>query len=325
MIKKLKSFLKYTTIGIVVFVVVLVIVVAKFLFNNDAPIVSGDIEFGIKYKGGLELDVYRPTKMLSETSPVIFFIHGGAWIGGSKASVNYNRVNGAMNTLRDNGFTVISPNYSLAGNEHSVFPQCIEDVYDAIDWAKRNASVYSLDTTNIGLLGESAGAHIAMMIAFPDTTLHPKKYPKTKFNYLVDIYGPNNLTEIYQGNVMARIDASVKKVSKVFGSTFNIKEYVFGFDPTKDSVRAFELLHRFSPIHLVSKNKFPVLIIHGNADQVVPVEQSIFLKSKLDELAIPNEMHLLDSVDHNFRKATPEQKDSIQVWIADFVLKAGKN
>ncbi|MEJ0031628.1 MAG: alpha/beta hydrolase [Bacteroidota bacterium] len=111
---------------------------------------------------------------------MIFFIHGGAWIGGTKGSVNFNRVNGAVNKLREHGYTVISPNYSLAGKERSVFPECILDVYDAIDWTKDNASRYDLDTTHVGLMGESAGAHIAMMIAFPDSTLLPSKYKKNK-------------------------------------------------------------------------------------------------------------------------------------------------
>lgn len=323
--RRLKSFLKYTVIGFVVPLLAFTLFMVSFLFGNDAPIISGKTEAGVVYKNELKLDLYRPTKNVFEASPVVLYIHGGAWIAGTKGSVNFNRVNGAINTLRDKGYTIISPDYSLAGEGRSVFPECILDVYDAIQWTKANASVYDLDTTNIGLMGESAGAHIAMMIAFPDTTLQRTKYEKTSFSYLVDIYGPNDLTDLYRGESVEKIDASIRKVSKVFGSTFNIKEYVFGFDPAKDSARAYELLYRFSPMNILTWKKFPVLIIHGKGDQVVPVEQSIKLKTKLDELGIPNEIHLLDSVDHNFRKATEQQKDSIQTWISDFVGRSYRN
>ncbi|MEI9917435.1 MAG: prolyl oligopeptidase family serine peptidase [Bacteroidota bacterium] len=112
----------------------------------------------------------------------------------------------------------------------------------------------------------------------------------------------------------------MKKVSRIFGSEFNIKEYVFGFDPAKDSVRANELMKAYSPINVLAKNEMPVLIIHGTSDQIVPVEQSIILKQKLDSLGIPNEIHLMDSVDHNFRKATRGQKDTMQAWVSDFVV-----
>lgn len=318
--RKLSAVFKYTFIVLFVLVLVLVGVTTNFIFSRRAPIISGTVNYGIEYKNELKLDLYRPTKNMFDASPVVFYIHGGAWIRGTKAAINFDRFNGAVNTLRDKGYTIVSPDYSLAGDGKSVFPQCILDVYDAVDWTKKNASLYGLDTTNFGILGESAGAHIAMMIAFPEVPLQPEKYKKTKFNYLIDVYGPSDLTNIYHGRALERIEASVKKVSKIFGSEFNIKEYVFGFDPSQDSVRANELLRIYSPINILGRTEIPVLIIHGKNDQVVPVEQSMILKQKLDSLGVPTEMHLLDSVDHNFIRASREQKDSMQMWISDFVV-----
>ena len=319
--RKVIAILKYTSITLMVVLLILVVITTNFLFKSKAPIIEGSVEYGIRYKNELELDLYRPTKNVFNTSPVVFFIHGGAWIRGTKAAINFNRFNGAVNTLRENGYTIICLDYSPAGKSKSVFPECILDVYEAIEWTKQNASLYDLDTTNLGILGESAGAHIAMMIAFSETTLQPEKYKKTKFNYLIDVYGPNDLTDIYHGQAVEKIDASIKKVSKIFGSEFNIKEYVFGFDPSKDSVRANELLTRYSPINFVQENKTPILIIHGKKDQIVPVEQSLILNSKLDSLKIPNEMYLMDGVDHNFLHANREQKDSTQKLISDFVVR----
>ena len=316
--------LKYTSIGIIAVLFILAVVTTNFLFKNKAPVISGDVEYSIQYKNELKLDLYRPTKSVFNTSPVVFFIHGGAWIGGTKTAINFNRFNGAVNTLREKGYTIICPDYSLAGEGKNVLPESVLDVYEAIDWTKKNASRYGLDTTNLGILGESAGAHIAMMIAFSGTTLEPEKYKKTKLNYVIDIYGPNDLTDIYHGQTVEKIDASIKKISKIFGSEFNIKEYVFGFDPSKDSVRASELLYRFSPINIVKENTTPILIIHGKADQIVPVEQSMILKSKLDSLKIPNQMHLIDGVDHLFRNANREQKDSTQAWISEFIIRCYK-
>jgi acetyl esterase/lipase len=319
--RRLRTIFKYTFIGLFVVLVILVMITTNFIFRRKAPIISGTVEYGVEYKNGLNLDVYRPTKNVFKASPVVFYIHGGAWIRGTKSAINFDRFNGAINTLREEGYTIICPDYSLAGKGKSVFPQCILDIYDAIDWAKKNAPVYDLDTANFGILGESAGAHIAMMIVFSETPLNADKHEKTKFNYLIDVYGPNNLTDIYHGQALERIEASMKKVSKIFGSEFNIKEYVFGFDPSKDSLRAKELLYKYSPINTLSENETPVLIIHGKKDQVVPAEQSLILKQKLDSLGIPNEMHLLDSVDHNFINATGKQKASLQKWVSDFVLK----
>jgi acetyl esterase/lipase len=321
MMKRLRVIFKYTFVGIILALLVLVVIATNFIFRRKAPIIAGTVDYGIEYKNELKLDLYRPTKNVFSNSPVVFYIHGGAWIRGTKAAINFDRFNGAINILRENGYAIVCPDYSLAGKGKSVFPQCILDVYDAVDWVKRNASVYGLDTANMGMLGESAGAHIAMMVAFSETPLQPDKHKKTKFNYLIDVYGPNDLTDIYHGRALERIEASVKKVSGVFGSEFNIKEYVFGFDPSKDSVRAYALLNTYSPINILDKSGLPILIIHGRKDQIVPVEQSIVLKVKLDSLGVPNEMHLLDGVDHNFIKANRQQRDSMQLWVSDFVVR----
>lgn len=319
--RRLIKFLKYFSVGIIVITLLIVLFVVSFFVKNKAPFIEGNVEYGISYRDELKVDIYQPTKAVYDASPVVFFIHGGAWIRGTKASINFNRFNGAVNILREKGYTIICPDYTPAGNGKSVFPQCILDIYDAIEWTKQHASTYKLDTTNMGLLGESAGAHIAMMIAFSETPLSPDTYHKSHFNYLVDVYGPNDLTDIYHGYAVETLDASLRKVSHLFGSEFNIKEYVFGFDPAKDSVRATELLNSYSPIKIVHQNKTPVLIIHGKNDRIVPLRQSLILKTKLDSLAIPNDMHLLDGVDHNFLYATTGQKDSTQTWISDFVLR----
>jgi dipeptidyl aminopeptidase/acylaminoacyl peptidase len=62
-----------------------------------------------------------------------------------------------------------------------------------------------------------------------------------------------------------------------------------------------------------------MLIIHGDSDRIVPVEQSTSLHAKLDSLAIENEIHLVKGVDHAFGKATSEQKSEVQKWIVEFI------
>lgn len=319
--RRLIKFLKYLSVGALAVALLVTLFVVGFIYKNKAPIIEGHVEYGIRYRDELKLDIYQPTKERFDASPIVFFIHGGAWIRGTKASINFNRFNGAVNILRDKGYTIICPDYTPAGNGRSVFPQCILDIYDAIEWTKQHASTYKLDTTNMGLLGESAGAHIAMMIAFAEKSILPDTYTKDRFNYLIDVYGPNDLTDIYHGYAVETLDASLRKVSHLFGSEFNIKEYVFGFDPAKDSVRAGQLLNTYSPINIVYQNKTPVLIIHGKSDRIVPLKQSLILKGKLDSLNVTNEMHLLNGVDHNFLHATAAQMDSTQGWISDFVIR----
>src|SRR5687767_8410579 len=97
--RRRRAIFQYTFIGLIVVLLVLVAVTTNFIFSRKAPIISGTVDYGIEYKEGLKLDLYRPTKNVFNTSPVVFYIHGGAWIRGTKAAINFDRFNGAVNTL----------------------------------------------------------------------------------------------------------------------------------------------------------------------------------------------------------------------------------
>ena len=323
--KKIKSFIKYTSLTIITLFFIATTSIIIYFFYTKAPITNGKVSYNITYKQNLKLDLYAPTKKVFEKSPVIFYIHGGAWIIGDKFTINSNRFNGAIESLREKGYTIISPNYTLGKKGKSPFPDCITDIYDAVNWAKKNAQQYNLDTENIGLLGESAGAQIAMMIAFSDHHFENQKQDQTTFNYLIDVYGPSDLSSMYIGPEIKNLNNRLNKFLNLTGKTINIEEYVFGFNPKKDTRRAKNILEHYSPIRLLSKKSFPTLIIHGKEDQIVSVQQSLKLNSKMDSLGMVNEMHLIEGMDHSFRKATQMQKDKIQVIITDFVIRSYKH
>lgn len=319
--RKLKSIIKYMGITIATLLLLVTVFVTGYFYTTNAPLTNGKVSCNIGYKENLKLDLYAPTKNIFDKSPVIFYVHGGAWIIGSKFTINSNRFNGAIHNLREHGYTIICPNYTLGKKGKSPFPDCIVDVFDAVDWAKKNAALYNLDTQNIGLLGESAGAQIAMMIAFSDHHLKNKKNNETTFSYLIDVYGPSDLASMYEGPEIKNLNNRLNKFLNLAGKEINIEEYVFGFNPAQDKSRAKNVLENYSPIKFISKRNFPTLIIHGKEDQIVSVKQSETLNSKMDSLGLNNEIHLFDGMDHSLRKATQYQKDSIQLLITDFVLK----
>lgn len=306
--------------GLLLLIIVPIIWLVYSLFKNKAPITQGSFEYDISYKDGKALDIYYPTKKVFDEAPIVFFVHGGAWIGGSKEAVNFNRFIGAFNKLRASGYAIVSPNYSLARGGKSPFPSCIIDAYDALEWVKLHADSLSLDVDKIGLMGESAGAHISMMMAFSNPGVVGLEYKKTKFNYLIDVYGPNDMNALYHGALMDSINIYIEDLPANLQECLNIPSKLFGFDPTTDTVRTKSFADKFSPILYVYKDVPRVLIIHGKADQVVNVSHSIKLKAKLDTLHINNEFHLLDGVNHAFGDATKEQRSNVQDWIYEFII-----
>lgn len=323
--KKIPRFIKISLVVLLI-VALAVIGTLKFLFvKTEAPLLYGTVDREIPYNNEFSLDVYYPTQRLLEPSPVVVFLHGGAWIMGSKTSVNFNRFNGAVNTLRNQGFTIISPDYTLARNGTSPFPQCIRDAFQVLNWMHQNAETYGLDTGHYGLLGESAGAHIALMVANANPARFNAPNLKVPPQYVVDAYGPTDLAALSRAPVADSLLALLEKFPDPIAQRFNIEQLLIGFNPTSDPERAQQLKRRFSPIEYLSSSSPPTLVIHGTDDRVVPADQSRALLRKLDELNVYNKAHFLQGVDHSFRKATDAQQDSVQHWVARFIYDQYRN
>ena len=318
----MKSNIKKLLFLIITIVLLFIGSIAYFFISNDAPVLHGKIIFHKKYKDNLRLDIYLPTKSVYKKSPVVIFIHGGAWITGRKEGINLNRLNIAINKLRANGYTIISPEYTLARKSKAPFPNCIMDAFDAVKWIEENADEYNIDIDNIGLMGESAGAHIAMMVAFSKGNgFLGKNNHKFKFNYVVDIYGPTELKSLYYSESIDTILTTLNKLPERLSNQLDISKYIFGFDPKTDSIKSNEYMLAYSPINYLDKDAPPTLIIHGKNDRIVPINQSNILKSKLDSLLIENEYYEIDNVDHAFFGIKKEQKKKIQHQIVEFIHK----
>lgn len=315
----LKGFLKKSGVAIILFFLLIGAWIAYFLLTTEPPITQGEVLYSLEYKNGQTLDIYQPTKQVYDKTPVVFFIHGGAWIGGRKESINMTRFSGAVNMLRESGYAIISPEYTLAEEGKSPFPDCINDVTDAVEWARINAEIYNFDVNNFGIFGESAGGHIAMMNAFPDSVSYSERYQKADFTYVVDVYGPTQLEGIYHSKLADSLDVILTKLPETISTKFNVANYLFGFDPKTDTTRANTIMEMYSPVNYIGKNEPPVLIIHGTVDIVVPFEQSLTLIEKLGSMNIKTEFHSLENVNHGFIGISDGQLQNVQNWVVDFV------
>lgn len=318
-----KKIIKY---GLLVVSVLPIIFFIVFLFKTDAPLTNGEVEFHIPYKQAagenkLTLDIYYPTSQHKHgKQPVLLYIHGGAWITGSKLSVNNNRFNGAFNKLREAGYFVLSPNYTLSEHGLSPFPNCIEDIFEALHWVEKHATEYNFDMSNFGLLGESAGGHLAMMVAFSNPEDFGLNFKKPDINYLIDVYSPSDLNELYNSEIADSINAMIENLPNYLAERLDPSRLLLGFNPKAQPIKTKKMMHDFSPINYLDSENIPTLIIHGEADQVVPVDQSYLLTKLYDSLRIGYEAHYFPGVNHAFYGASEKQKAEIQNLIFKFII-----
>ncbi|TPV93016.1 MAG: alpha/beta hydrolase [Myxococcales bacterium FL481] len=294
-----------------------------FFARHEAPILQGQVEFGVPYHGDQTLDVYLPTIRVDGPRPVLLFLHGGGWVTGSKETVNINRFNRAIGRLRDAGFAVVSPNYTLARNGRSPFPDCIHDVFAAVEWIRVHASRYRFDLDNLGILGESAGGQLGLLAAYAAPARFALDHPRVEVRYVIGVYPPTDLARLYRAENVVRVRQMVAELPGSLHERLDLARALFGFDPNEQPTRAQDILSRYSPREYASADAPPTLLIHGTVDSIVPFGQSERLHQELTRVGADNQLRSLPGVGHAFSGATPEQRAAVQTWVVDWALNHG--
>ena len=256
------------------------------------PLVAGGAEPDVKVEHDLaflgegrqeKLDLYLPATVdKGQRRPGVVIIHGGGWTGGSKRAAREQNIG---TTFAKNGYVCISIDYVLAAKDKPTWPRNLHDCKTAVRWLRANADKYHIDPDRIGVIGGSAGGHLALMVGLPDTDagLEPKEpYGKysSKVSAVVDLYGPTDL--VTRG----------KDTSMLPGA--------FADKP--------DLYKLASPVSHVRKGNPPVLILHGTKDTTVPLEQSKILADALSKAGVEHELIVVEGAPHSFH-LEPKEKD----------------
>lgn len=241
---------------------------------DRSPEITPDIEEikNIEYKNingkSLQIDLYRP-RVLAKPAPLLVFIHGGGWKGGERSDYLVYLV-----PFAKNGYVTATVSYRLL--KDGLYPACIEDITDAVNWFFRNGERYGYDPDRIVLIGGSAGGHLSLLAGYgwknPSLIIDSISSAGNahKIKAVVDFYGPADLTTEYARNH--------DLVTGFLGSRYEEAPEKF-----KDA----------SPMHHLDKNDPPTLIFQGSSDNLVPANQSVRLKEKLDSLGIQAELYCL--------------------------------
>ena len=268
---------------------------------NMVPELPADVEAfkDIEYKNingkSLQLDIYRP-KNAVKPMPLIVFIHGGSWSHGKRSDYLVY-----LMSFVKKGYMTATVSYRLL--QDGPYPACVEDITDAVQWFYKNGEKYGYDAHRIGLVGGSAGAHLALLAAYEwkkpnvlaDSAATSGSRPRIKA--VVDIYGPIDLTTEYAKNQPLVI---------------NLISHPYNEAPW--------LYREASPINYLDKGDPPTMILHGTSDDLVPVIQSDMLKNRLDSLGVPNVYFRVPGWPHAM-DVVQRVNDFSQVKMLDFFRK----
>jgi acetyl esterase/lipase len=212
------------------------------------------------------LDLYLPREPKSDRLPLIVFIHGGGWRNGDKAG----GLAQILPFVRTGEYAGASIGYRLSGD--AVWPAQIHDCKAALRWLRAHADQFGLDPDRIGVMGTSAGGHLAAMLGTSggiealEGDLGEFRSVSSRVACVVDFFGPADL--LTMGDMPGSIDHNAP----------NSPESLLLGGPVQE-VR--DRARQASPLSYVSADDPPFLIVHGADDRIVPFDQSVKLDTAL--------------------------------------------
>jgi acetyl esterase/lipase len=277
----------------------------------------------------LLLDLYLPAQPIHRPIPVILFLHGGGWSGGTRTTgPDFKRY-----FARD-GFAMASMEYRLT--PAVTFPANVEDVRTAVRWLKANAASHGLDPDRICLWGTSAGGHLAAVAGLAPRGMFEGR---DNLNYtstvrcVLDGYGPTRFdamdaqTEeerttlqpavvsinVGPGGRGAPAAAPATGIDSRGGGPGAAGRGALPHDAAASPESRLlgapvqtvpERVRAASPISYVGNDAPPFLIMHGLADSSVPHGQSVLLYEALKREQRDVTLRLIDGLPHTFFNRT---------------------
>ena len=232
-----------------------------------------DIKYATVDSHELLLDLYLPDD--ADNPKLIVWVHGGAWRSGSRASM-------PLKDLVDEGYAVASIDYRLSPVAR--FPAQIHDIKAAIRFLRANASEYGYDARSIAIAGASAGGHLVALVGVTNGNsklegrVGDHLDQSSDVQAIIDLYGPTNLTTILPQSTPHGLGVRIPALQLLLGGQPEDKT---------------ELAKLASPVFHVDASDPPLLILHGDQDPQVPVNQSLELLGKYEEFSLPVELEII--------------------------------
>lgn len=242
-----------------------------------------DLIYGRKFGTALTMDVFEPEH--KNGAGVIFMVSGGFF--SSKEAVSQK----TYQPLLDRGYTVFAVVHG--SQPRFIIPEIIEDVQRASRYIHLNAKKFGVDPGKLGVSGGSAGGHLSLTLGTrggpgkPDAK-DPIDRQSSAVAAVACFFPPTDFA-----NWGAPGDDGVG-----FGTTIQFKP---AFGPRSDTAEGRQKLSReISPIHFVRSNQPPMLIIHGDADKLVPIYQAQIFEKRAKEFGNNVKVIVKPGADHGW-------------------------
>jgi acetyl esterase/lipase len=275
---------------------------------------TSDVIYGRKYGLALTMDVFTPEK--PNGAAVIFVISGG-WFSRPEA------INPAyVHEFLRRGYTV----FAVVHGSQPKFtvPEILDDMHRSVRFIRHNAKRFNIDPDRIGITGASAGGHLSLMMATTGGPGNPKAADpvdreSSQVQAAAVFFPPTDFLNFGKpGNEL--IDRALKPpfTAAVDFHEFNKEKALFV--PITDEKKLREIMTRISPAQQITATTAPILFIHGDKDELVPLQQSQWMLDKLRTAKVPAELIVKKDGGHGWGTILEDTKPMAD-WFDKYLAK----
>ena len=289
------------------------------LFKREKEII-----YGRKHGLAMTLDVFQPLAKRNDRG-IVFVISGG-WF-----SANH-KIDEAAKVL--NCRALIKRGYTLFAVVHGsqpkfTVPEIREDIHRAVRFIRHNAGAYGIDPEQLGILGGSAGGHLSLMQGTagldgdPDAS-DPVERQSSRVQAVVSYFPPTDF--LNYGGEGQHFDKYIRDLSNgnnPFLAALDFHTYDSGknwYIRVTDDAEVRGRFREAAPVTHVSKGDAPTMIIHGDADKLVPIQQAHWIMPKFKAVGVEAELLVMPGKSHGW-KAEPGEIKKVGDWFDKHLIR----
>ncbi len=265
------------------------VLVLAFIASFDATLLAQskkDVPYDNQHKAQ-RLDLYQAKS--DRPVPAMIYFHGGGWRGGSKNSIPAWLKKG----VDEGAMTVVSVEYRFT--DVAIHPAQVQDCLRSIQFVRQQAKEWNIDADRIGVTGGSAGGHLSLWVALHDDIADPQSTDpiakqSSRVRCAVSFAGPTDWS------LLQTMEHKHPAYRQLLG--YEVGTPADQMDPAKKT--------DVSPLSFATKDDPPILQIHGDQDDIVPIEHAKNLHSKLEQIGVKTELVVIPGGNHGVAGAGPQ-------------------
>jgi acetyl esterase/lipase len=271
-----------------------------------------DVIYGRKFGTALTLDVFTP-RGKPNGAGLVMLVSGGWGSNHDHIGTFWTKLVGPF---AERGYTVFAvvhgsqPRYTV--------PECVADVKRAVRYIRTHAKDFGIEPGRLGVLGGSAGGHLSLMLGTTSDPGDPKSddpvdRASCRVGAVASFFPPTDFLNYGKSGANALGRGVLEWLPAPFAfNEFDATRHVFV--PVVDEAERLRIGRAISPAYHATPDDAPALIIHGDADTLVPLQQAERMVKALDAAGVPAKLVVRPGMGHGWPKDLPHDLNLFADW-----------